>query len=49
MALFSGLECGRAYFDAADAPPFASMFSRLAALIRKSWRRLIAQKASSRF
>jgi hypothetical protein len=50
MALFRGLECGRANFDAADSrdAAFASTFSKLAALVQKNWRRLTAGTASSR-
>jgi hypothetical protein len=50
MALYGGLAHGRACFDSAgarDALP-ASMFSKLAALVQKNWRRLIAATTSSR-
>jgi len=51
MALFGGLECGpgRVYLDdGAHRAHSALSFSKLAALVQKNWRRLIAATASDR-
>lgn len=48
MALFRGLACGSAMFEVAETRdvPFASIFAKLAALVKRNWRQ--AASASRR-